>query len=866
MRLRLILTLTSAVISLASAVSCGKEEIAPEQPPIEEEETDYPEEWHDKIRVLPYPKMSNELYINPSPLIVPQKMKTGRWLKFRLSQDQNLPPERTMISDTLSWNMYNPHIRLAAGTWYWSYCNVDQDGTETWSDPIAFEVAASVPSFVTPEFATFLDNAPRIHPRLYCWLDPYIGSARENLSSHEEYRMLIGRAETAMNADWQSLLSTFSEEAMSSAATYVDHLYQAAYLTLNEEYLNRLHEILGLLLTRGFSDQELFTSNFCASDIAYSHLAIYDLLYDRLTDSERTATEALLMRYATRYFQSACGYQENHIFDNHFWQRNMRVQFQTVLCLFDKQRWSKEAEHMLEYYYEIWTARAPASGFNRDGAWINGSGYFNANVKTLYYMPMILSHVTGRNFLQHPWYRNAGEALAYSWAPDSQSTGFGDNSELYDTPQRQRAAFADFLARETGDAYAGWYADACRDELLRDTEMRIYRMGKPQASYTTDFPDDAPKMKWYEDIGEVVMHSDLENTDNNLTLSFRSSTFGSGSHTLADQNSFNLLWKGDEIYYHSGYYTSFSDAHNLMSYRHTRAHNSILVNGIGQPYSTQGYGMILRADGGEDIAYCLGDASHAYCGISDDPMWIDNFAAAGIEQTPENGFGPTPLTKYRRQVLMLYPDAVLIYDELEASEPVRWDWLLHSPVRFDISSGGSSGTSLAGSHSGITFTTTYQESGSRAVTTFLSGSDFSVSQTDRFAVPPTDAGNDSGYPDQWHLTATAENCPATRILAIIQVGNADEELPAVVLEGDSVSFGNWVIEAQLDPAEREHLLVRNVSTEAVYSYGYDNPVLGSGTYSRRHALSSVLYDRSGGEFFISEMTDRSPVSTKSIRR
>ena len=60
--------------------------------------------------------------------------------------------------------------------------------------------------------------------------------------------------------------------------------------------------------------------------------------------------------------------------------------------------------------------------------------------------------------------------------------------------------------------------------------------------------------------------------------------------------------------------------------------------------------------------------------------------------------------------------------------------------------------------------------------------------------------------------------------------------------------------------------MRKVSTGAVYSYGYDNPVLGSGTYSRRHALSSILYDQSGGEHFISEMTDRSPVYTNSILR
>ena len=48
------------------------------------------------------------------------------------------------------------------------------------------------------------------------------------------------------------------------------------------------------------------------------------------------------------------------------------------------------------------------------------------------------------------------------------------------------------------------------------------------------------------------------------------------------------------------------------------------------------------------------------------PMWVDYFKQAGIEQTPENGFGATPLTKYRRHVLMLHPHTVIVYDELEA--------------------------------------------------------------------------------------------------------------------------------------------------------------------------------------------------------
>ena len=838
-----------------AVISCGHDELDPEQQtgPVDAPLVDSPEEWHDKIRTLPYPKMSNELYINPSPLIVPQSMKTGKWLKFMLSQDLAFPDGTTVVSDTLDWNMFNPHKALETGIWYWKYCNVAVDGQEgEWSDPIAFNVAQDVPQFVTPDFDVFRQNLPQSHPRLYYWLQPYIAAAREQVERHEEYSRMTARAETALSADYDVLISTIDEASAESLSAYAEYLYQAAYLTEEERYAGKLKEILGKLLSRGVSDSEFFSSNFCATYIAGVCLLSYDLLYDGLTAQEKSGAETLLSRYLSRYFSGSRGYEENHIFDNHFWQKNMMMQFNTALCLYDKAGYAEDAVHALEYYYELCTARAPASGFNRDGAWINGTGYFEANVKTLAYMPMMLSYITRFDFLRHPWYLNAGEALVYSWPPDSGSTGFGDNSESHDAPQRQRVAFADFLARELGDAFAGWYADRCGTVLLDDYELRLYRMCKT-SEYDTGFPADAPKMKWYKDIGEVVMHSDLENPQENTTVGFRSATFGSGSHTLADQNSFNILHKGEKIYYHSGYYTDFSDVHNLLSYRHTRAHNTILVNGIGQPFSTKGYGMLLRAGGGENISYCLGDASNAYCGISDDPMWIANFNAADVEQSEENGFGDTPLTKYRRQMLMLYPDIILVYDELEAASPSDWDWLLHSPVEFTVDRAGTRATSV------------FPESGSAAAVDFFSGADLELSQTDEFFSPPVPEDL-TRYPAQWHLTAKASDVSALKILAVIRIGDSIDALPEISVSGGDIFCGDWKISVSLQDIGIEYLQVCNAANGAVYSYGSDNPVLGGSEYMRMYNQSSILYDVVDGEFRISESYDESPIYTKSTYR
>lgn len=642
-----------------------------------------PDAYQDKIRTQPYPKADNELCLNPAPLIVPQAMKTGERLQFSLSRTEDFSSSETLLTEPQEWCMYNLHRRLEVGTWYWRFRSTNLNGTTPgeWSSTYRFEIKNDTPKFITPPFQTFLANAPRLHPRIYCFLDDRIGEARNRVTSHPEYAELQSRASQALKAEYTGMTDLYSRaEELRQHATY---LYQAYHLTQKEIYAEKLRQLLEALIVAPPADGQLFASNFTASNIAWCLVAAYDLLYNNLFASDRTAAEELMMRVARYYYKVNCGFQENHLFDNHFWQQNMRVLFQVALSLYDKPAYSSEVLPMMEYYYELWTARAPASGFNRDGIWHNGTGYFSANILTLAYMPSLLSFISRYDFLSHPWYQNAGRSLVYTCPPGSKSNGFGDSSEKGSEPNRLVAAFADYLACETGDSYAGWYAGECRELLRRDYELRLYRMCTEQ-DYNTTFPARADKMVWYKDAGEVAMHSAPEDTGKDLALSFRSSTFGSGSHTTASQNAFNLLYKGVDVYRSTGYYQNFSDAHNLMSYRHTRAHNSLLVNGIGQPYSTEGYGSVTRAMGGQHISYCLGDASHAYRGISNDPMWVGYFKQAGIEQTPENGFGATPLTKYRRHVLMLHPHTVIVYDELEASEAVRWEWLLHSPTEFKM--------------------------------------------------------------------------------------------------------------------------------------------------------------------------------------
>ncbi|MDE5628373.1 MAG: DUF4962 domain-containing protein [Muribaculaceae bacterium] len=840
---------TAITLLAISLVACSDSIPVPVEPqqPQELPAISSPDEYQQKIRTVPYPRSCNEIFINPAPLIVPQNMADGEAVVFQLSSSPDFPADRTLSSKALKWNMFNPHEELSQGRWYWRFCNMDAAGNAgEWSDTYDFEVTAESPIFVTPQFDTFINGAPRIFPRLHCYTSATVESARSNISSHAEYKSLIQRAQAPLDTDFSNIASFYTKAE--EFAQNVTWLYQAYYLTRQQEYADKL-----LLIYKSFtdnlpSDKVLYSSNFTTSNLLYSLAACYDICYTMIDSATRAEAAAWMADVICKNFDTFRGYEENHIFDNHFWQHNYRNFFQACILLYDDPVQGQRVMPMLEYLYELWTARAPAGGFNRDGLWHNGTGYFNANIQTLCYIPLMMSYITGCDYFRHPWYLNAGRALSFTTPPAGSNIGFGDGSETRQEPNHQIASFADVMAYQTGDAYASWYANRCGTLINRDYEMRIYRICRGPQNYSSQPDDRADMLQWNRDCGEVAMHSNIFDTSGDLALGFRSSTFGSGSHTTACQNAFNITFGGTDVFRSSGYYQNFSDAHNLMSYRHSRAHNTILVNGIGQPYSTAGWGRILRAGGGSSIAYALGDASHAYCGISDDPMWIAAFKAAGIEQTPEYGFGSTPLTKYLRHITMLGSDAIVIYDEIEASQAARIDWLLHSKSKFDIS---DDNTVVEVCDNALPY---------RAKVTFLCSEKLNISQTDKWAVVP--AVENSQYPPQWHLSASC-SAPKVRYLAIIQITPKNDEAAQVHTDSNSIVVGNWTIDACMDTAAKPHLVITNPAADAAIAYGSDPLEINGRTFARKFLQSTMIVEKVDGETVCNELTDAEPLSSRS---
>ena len=814
---------------------------------------------HMRFRDQPYPKEGNTIYLNPPPLLVPEETRSNNgFLEFELSQDVNFQAEETFRSEQLTYNFCNVHRQLSNGNWHWHFRAVDATGKKgPWSETYTFEIIGDEEVFVTPEFSVLKQNIPAPGlPRVVCFLEKDLMNLQPITSAHPAYKDLIGKADN--NTGLKYIFSNANPYGLDITNVYT------AYRTIQDpKYDNKLreyaHEIGGYVPTEA-QMKSIYSDAFTAANVMNIYTTLYETYNKELSEAEKSNMETVMLNTVIRYHENWTGALESKMFDNHSWQVGIQGITQAAFMICDKYPKAMDA---LEYLYELWTARAPATGFNHDGSWINGNNYFSVNFITLYYMPMLFSHLTNTDFLKHPWYQNVGKSMIYSWIPGSESTSFGDGVGKYGLAVYNQAGFADFLAREIHDPYAAWYVKECElasaqnpavlNYKARERSFRLYRIAKEHIPYSArDLENtELENFLWNQDAGYGTAYSNMTERSSNMSLAFRSSPFGSGSHTLADQNSFKLLYKGHYVYTNVGRYGDpdlFAGPHSILQYRHTRGHNTIMINNIGQPFTTKAYGQITRGLNGDHLAYFLGDASHAYCGISD--YWDQNIRNVGLAQIPAYGFGETPLNTYKRHIFMLRPNKVVIYDELRADEPATWQWLLHSPTRFHIA--------------GNKLTTSYRYSNDefRSVAQIFSKDTPDITQTDKWF--PGGEPLEEINPRPWNLTAAFGLNQSVKVLTIIQIVDDVNQEEDIWQVGNRFVLGDWKIKAELDGETPAAISITNEQTGTVFSYGYDT-VFGETNYPRSQEGSSVLIDTKFGSSQVQEISDAPAPVTRAAK-
>ncbi|MDE6098393.1 MAG: DUF4962 domain-containing protein, partial [Muribaculaceae bacterium] len=111
--------------------ACSDDTAIPDTTLPEPEELPVPhsqDEYHQKMRTVPYPRACNEIIINPAPLIVPEGMAGDGYIQFALSADPSFAENNTTLSEPVSWCFYNHHDALDTGRWYWRFRTIDSSG------------------------------------------------------------------------------------------------------------------------------------------------------------------------------------------------------------------------------------------------------------------------------------------------------------------------------------------------------------------------------------------------------------------------------------------------------------------------------------------------------------------------------------------------------------------------------------------------------------------------------------------------------------------------------------------------------------------------------------------------------------------
>lgn len=212
-------------------------------------------------------------------------------------------------------------------------------------------------------------------------------------------------------------------------------------------------------------------------------------------------------------------------------------------------------------------------------------------------------------------------------------------------------------------------------------------------------------------------------------LSFKSSPYGSYSHSHADQNSFILNAWGENLLINSGYREYHRSPHHKAFTQQTVSKNAILIDGKGQkPQVKDARGKIIGFEVGNRMVWTAGDAAEAYNTLQEKPI----------------------VAEARRDVVMVDQRYFVTRDRVRLSEPKKVSLLLHaeSPFAWDAATDSA---------------VVQQPKAGCKVALVAPGQPWTAEVASQFPTP-VDAKYRATCPDQSHLTATSPEAATEQIV------------------------------------------------------------------------------------------------------
>jgi hypothetical protein len=166
-----------------------------------------------------------------------------------------------------------------------------------------------------------------------------------------------------------------------------------------------------------------------------------------------------------------------------------------------------------------------------------------------------------------------------------------------------------------------------------------------------------PAQRYFRDVGWVSLHSALGKPDDDIQITFKSSPYGSFSHSHADQNAFILNAYGEGLAIDSAYREFHNSPHHQGWTRQTISKNDLLIDGLGQKaQSKAATGKITRYEEAPRYVWTTGDATKAY----------------GTLQPKDR------VKRVTRDLLFIDSRYVVLRDRVVLTAPGKLSWLYHA--------------------------------------------------------------------------------------------------------------------------------------------------------------------------------------------
>jgi hypothetical protein len=665
-------------------------------------------------------------------------------LVARDAQCTDIALEQNDLADPL----YLPEHALAPGRYFWKWRNSEDE-----SSVFTFEIPPDAVMLEVPPPAEWLRRIGEQRPRMFIRPEE-IAALRASRTGYRAtlWQALRAKADRlldqshemdeppflpdrqidyqAYHAAWSPVMWN-SRRFMKGAATLA-----LAYLASGDERYGRAacRRIASVSRWNPEGSSHITHNDEAHMSIIWHGTHASDWVWELFTAEERALVVEQFRRrgqitYDHIHSNGAYGITR---FDSHS-GREIVFLAQIALALHDHipeaQTWLEWLRPVLCGIWPIWSVD--------DGAWAEGPNYATTYVTIMTTFATTLKRSVGVDLYRRPFWRNHALWRQYCVPFYAEWIGFSDCDVRGAGRWNAYADLVETIERETEAPTFGRYVADLRatattlteseDESV-DVSAQRYLFMKPEPLPET--PESDSMFAAFPETGYAAIRTHLNEPQRDIAFIFRSSPFGSISHSHANNNDFIIHVAGNILAMPSGYYDGFGSNHHTNWVWHTKAHNCVTLSDAPQLMrSHDSRGAIERVFEDERLIY--------FCGIADS-SYSDR------------------ASRCRRHVVFLKAQQCFaLIDEFVAAPGVvsTLQWNLHSWAPFDVDATSRSFT--------------LERAGSRLHAQFMYHQNAFFSLSEGWDPPPAGVKSKDRWFQQYNLRFTLSGIESRRNLGVI---------------------------------------------------------------------------------------------------